>query len=243
MAANNDKKFGSSSSYINYFSQKNSSEKNDLRDSPNKIPKYPYNPNEAIRVRSKKGSLQETSQQQDHKEKAVLSYQVSFNPRDRIRFNSNYSSSKEDRGINNVNHNANNNFENNSESENYSPIGKLVSFQNVNSNPRTSNEDIDDENNRLNLNFNCNQNHNLNSNTNKSNNHKKIYANENEKPGSKNILGLKSNFDTGTASDNHNESSNDENIEEEINEYQEESNESDCKNIRYIFLYVSISIQ
>lgn len=172
---------------------------------------------------NKKMSFQDLSKNLsglNNNQKSLLSSQVCFNPKDKIKMNLN--SSKEEKANNayvNVNNNNNlnnnnlyglinnnNNYDNNSESENYSPIGKLVSFQNIGSNARTSNAELDDENNLLN------------------HNHNKVK----EQGGDKNILNLKNNFDPGTASENPNESSNEKNIEEEMDEYQEESNEDDC---------------
>ena len=212
MAKNNERKLCSSSTYANYFSKRNSSEKTEIKDSPSKIHKYPSNANEAISILNKKASLQDLSKNfnsSNNNQKPILNYQVSFNPEDKIKMNLNNSSKEEKLNNKNNNNNnvinINNNYDNTSESENYSPIGKLVSFQNIGGNRRTSNEELDIEKNQLNLN---------------QNNYNKV----NEKNGNENILRLQNNFDA----EHPNESSSDENIEEKVNEYKEESNENDC---------------
>lgn len=229
---NNDRKISSSNNFLSYFSQKNSSEKTDLiKESPNKIPKYPNKAVEGIRNTNKKGSIQElnkNSNNSNQKQNQIISYQLSFNPKDQIKINS---FNKEEKENNN-----NNNFENNSESENYSPIGKLVSFQNINSNNKNSNEKLDAENHNKNLNTNnANDAKNLNNKANQILENNNINNNNNN---NKNILGLKNNFEAENESEYANDSSSeDENVEEEINEYRENSNENFCKKIIKLLIF------
>jgi len=217
LATNNEGKFGSSIYKSNFFTAKDSSEKAELKESPNKIPKYPNKHNEAILNFNKKASFEDwninlNKSNQNHKQ--VLIYQASFNPEDKIKSNPN--NSKEEKAIL-----INNNYECNSESENFSPIGKLVSLQNIiSNNAKNSNEQLDLED--SNLNMNSNNNYNINN--------KKFYGLVSQKSGKndKNILELKNNFDTGTGGKNPNESiSGYENIEEELNVYQQDSNENE----------------
>ncbi len=181
---------------------------NDNNQSSKKIPKHPnVNTNEMIKTRTseiKKQSIKDTNKSNILNKQSIVS-QVSFFPNEYKSKPNIYGindNSKENDNSKNPNSNL---IDNNSESENFSPIGKLVSFQNTNSCTRNTNDYIYFEN---------------SSNTNNQSNPKF----------NKNILGLKNNFEEHNVSiENSNDRSNDENEEEEVNDYQDhESNYNEC---------------
>jgi len=204
-----------------------------LKDSTKrKIPHYPYN--DAIRLLNKQSNLEDLSQFDTNNDPKNNdnnnTHRITIN---KLTFKANYGmkfdvdnyvkeekANNENINSNNLNKdydndiNINNNHNNQEESENYSPIGKLVSFQNFNGGSKISDADLNEEYNKFG--------------SNKSKHEKGR--------NSKNVLNLQSNFNPDTDMDNSYKSSNDESIEEEINEYEEESDRSNRDYCIYLFI-------
>jgi len=153
-----------------------------------------------------KNSIPEVQKRGSKSKKETISYQLSFKPNDQSQM-----PVSNDRA-------EYKNFVDGSDSEYCSPIGKLVSFQDMNSNPKNNEESNFESQKNL---------------------YKKNLINKNEfqkENKQKNILGLRNNFEEYNLSENERNNHQENADEEEVNEYRDQdSNENECNVNRHLF--------